>query len=109
MMRMARPAHPGQFIRMEVISPSGLSITKAAKVLGVTRPALSALLNERAALSPEMALRVEKAFGPKMDTLLRMQAAFEIAEARNKEADIKVKRYVAKPATLHEQGEPATL
>jgi antitoxin HigA-1 len=95
-MRMARPAHPGQFIRMEVIEPLDLSVTQAAKVLGVTRPALSALLNGRAALSPEMALRIEKAFGPKMDTLLRMQTAYEIAEARDREADIKVKRYVAK-------------
>jgi antitoxin HigA-1 len=109
MMRMARPAHPGQFIKMEVIEPLGLSVTKAAKVLGVTRPALSALLNGRAALSPEMALRVEKAFGPKMDTLLRMQAAFEIAKARDEEANIKVKRYVAKPATAHERAEQATL
>jgi len=99
MIRMARPAHPGQFIRMEVIEPLGLSITKAAQVLGVTRPALSALLNGRAALSPDMALRVEKAFGPKMDTLLRMQTAFEIAEAREREANIKVKRYVPKERT----------
>ena len=68
MMRMARPAHPGQFIRMEVIEPLGLSVTKAAAILGVTRPALSALLNGHAALTPEMALRIEKAFGPKMDT-----------------------------------------
>ena len=96
MVRMARPAHPGQFIRMEVIEPLGLSVTKAAEALGVTRPALSALLNGHAALSPEMALRIEKAFGPKMDTLLRMQTAFEIADARDREGDIKVKRYVAK-------------
>ena len=95
-MRMARPAHPGQFIRMEVIEPLDLSVTEAAKVLGVSRPALSALLNGRAALSPDMALRIEKAFGPKMDTLLRMQTAYEIAEARGREAKIKVKRYVAK-------------
>ncbi len=101
MVRMARPAHPGQFIRMEVIEPLGLSVTDAAKVLGVTRPALSALLNGRAALSPDMAIRIEKAFGPKMDTLLRMQTAYEIAEARDREGDIKVKRYVAKPATAH--------
>jgi addiction module HigA family antidote len=100
---MARPAHPGQFIRTEVIEPPGLSVTKAAAVLGVTRPALSALLNGRAALSPDMALRVEKAFGPRMDTLLRMQTAFEIAKARDRDANIKVKRYVAKPATAHEQ------
>ena len=103
MIRMARPSHPGQFIKMEVIEPLGLSITAAATVLGVTRPALSALLNGRAALSPDMALRIEKAFGPKMDTLLRMQTAFEIAETRDREATIKVKRYVAKPATAHQQ------
>lgn len=93
MIRMARPSHPGPFIRMEIIEPLGLSVTKAAAVLGVTRPALSALLNARAALSPEMALRIEKAFGPKMDTLLRMQTAYEIATAREHEEDIKVKRY----------------
>jgi len=96
MLRMMRPSHPGQFIRMEVIEPLGLSVTDAAKVLGVTRPALSALLNERAALSPEMALRVEKAFGPKMDTLLRMQTSFEIYEVRKRERQVKVKRYVPK-------------
>ena len=95
-MRMARPAHPGQFIRMEVIEPLDLSVTKAAEILGVTRPALSALLNGHAALSPHMALRIEKAFGPKMDTLLRMQTAYEIAEARDREGDIKVKRHVVK-------------
>jgi addiction module HigA family antidote len=95
MMRLARPSHPGQFIRMEVIAPLHLTVTQAARILGVTRPALSALLNCRAALSPEMALRIEKAFGVKMDTLLRMQTACEIAEARAKEAEIRVKRYVA--------------
>src|SRR2546429_6551920 len=101
MVRMPRPAHPGQFIRMEVIEPLDLSVTDAAKILGVTRPALSALLNGRAALSPDMALRIEKAFGPKMDTLLRMQTAYEIAGAREREGDIKVKRYVAKRRTAH--------
>jgi addiction module HigA family antidote len=60
MIRIARPAHPGQFIRMEILEPLGLNVTEAAKVLGVTRAALSALLNGRASLSPEMALRVEK-------------------------------------------------
>ncbi len=92
---LARPAHPGQFIRMEVIEPLNLTVTKAAAILGVTRPALSALLNCRAALSPEMALRIEKAFGPKMDTLLRMQTAYEVAEVRERAAEIKVKRFVA--------------
>ncbi len=100
---MARPAHPGPFIRMEVIEPLGLSVTRAAEVLGVSRPALSALLNGRAALSSDMALRIEKAFGPRMDTLLRMQTAYEIAAARNREADIKVKRYLAKSPRAHDQ------
>ncbi len=109
MMRMARPAHPGQFIRMEVIGPLGLSVTEAAKVLGVTRPALSALLNGRAALSPDMALRVEKAFGVRMDTLLRMQTAFEIAEARERASKIKIKRYVGKALTSHDRVNQATL
>ncbi len=61
---MARPAHPGQFMRMEVIKPLDLSVTQAAKVLGVTRSVLSALLNGRAALSPDMALRIEKVCPP---------------------------------------------
>lgn len=78
---------------MDILEPLGLSVTKAAKVLGVTRPALSALLNERASLSPDMTLRIEKAFGPKMDTLLRMQTAYTIAEAREREEKIKAKRY----------------
>lgn len=105
MVRIARPAHPGQFIRMEVIEPLGLSVT-AAKALGVTRPALSALLNGHAALSPEMAIRIEKAFGPKMDTLLRMQTAYEIAEARNREGEIKVRRYVPRRAAHRDELRP---
>jgi addiction module HigA family antidote len=81
---------------MEVLEPLGLSVTEAARALAVTRPALSALLNGRAALSPEMALRVEKAFGPKMDTLLRMQTAYTIAAARRREGEIKIGPYAAK-------------
>lgn len=77
--RMKRPVHPGGFVKHEIIGPLELSVTDAAKVLGVTRPALSALLNERAALSSEMALRIEKAFGVWMDTLMRMQNSFDIA------------------------------
>jgi addiction module HigA family antidote len=95
-MRMARPSHPGLFIRSEIIEPHGLSVTDAAKALGVTRPALSALLNGRAALSAEMALRVEKAFGVSMDTLLRMQTSYEIVETRRKASRIRVKAFVPK-------------
>jgi addiction module HigA family antidote len=96
MMRMAKPSHPGLFIRTEIVEPHGLSVTDAAKVLGVTRPALSALLNGRAALSAEMALRVEKAFGVNMDTLLRMQTSYEIAETRRNAGRIRVKPFVSK-------------
>jgi len=91
--RMKSPAHPGSFVKHDIIAPLDLSVTDAAKVLGVTRPALSALLNERAALSPEMALRIEQAFGVSMDTLMRMQNSFDIAQARKRSGEIKVARY----------------
>lgn len=69
---------------MEIIEPLALTVTQTARLVGVTRPALSAFLNGRASLTAEMALRIEKAFGPKMDILMRMQTAFEIAEARER-------------------------
>jgi antitoxin HigA-1 len=96
--RMKNPAHPGGFLRSEIIEPLDLSVTDAAKALGVTRPALSALLNQRADLSPEMALRIEKAFGVSMDTLMRMQNSYDIAKARKREDEIKVERFVPKAA-----------
>lgn len=95
--RMKNPAHPGGFIRCEIIEPLGLTVTAAAQALGVTRPALSALLNERAALSSEMALRIEKAFAVSMDTLMRMQNSYEIARARKKEGEINVAPFKANP------------
>jgi addiction module HigA family antidote len=91
--RRKEPAHPGGFVKHEVLKPLGLSVTEAADALGVTRPALSALLNERAQLSPEMAIRIEKAFGVSMETLMRMQNSYDIAQARKREAEIKVERY----------------
>ncbi len=91
--RLKEPAHPGGFVKHEVLKPLGLSVTEAADALGVTRPALSALLNERAQLSPEMAIRIEKAFGVSMETLMRMQNSYDIAQARKREAEIKVERY----------------
>ena len=71
------PSHPGDFIRTEIIEELGLNVTKSAKILGVRRATLSDLLNAKAALSPEMALRIEKAFGVSMDMLLRMQAWYD--------------------------------
>ncbi|MDP2999492.1 MAG: HigA family addiction module antitoxin [Bryobacterales bacterium] len=75
---MLKPPHPGDFIRTEIIQPRGLSVTAAAQALQVSRPALSSLLNGKADLSGEMALRIEKAFGVRMDTLMRMQASYDI-------------------------------
>lgn len=98
--RLKTPAHPGSFIRHEIIEPLGLSVTSAAEVLGVTRATLSTLINERAHLSPEMALRVEKAFGVSMDTLMRMQNSYDIAETRKRAAEIKVSPYRGKPLDL---------
>jgi addiction module HigA family antidote len=90
-MPMKNPPHPGDFIRTEIVEPTGLSITAAAAALHVSRPALSSLLNGRADLSGEMALRIEKAFGVKMDTLMRMQSSYDIAETRRREKSIKVR------------------
>jgi addiction module HigA family antidote len=97
-MPMKNPPHVGGFIRREIVVPLGLSVTDAASALGVTRQALSNLLNERTSLSADMALRIEKAFGPKMDHLMRMQLAFDLVEARRREAEIKVKRFAKRPA-----------
>ena len=95
--RMKNPAHPGGFVKSEIIEPLGLSVTSAAQVLGVTRAALSAVLNERAHLSPEMALRIEKAFGVSMDTLMRMQNSYDIAQARKREGEINVAPFQSAP------------
>ena len=92
-MPILNPPHPGDFIRTEIVGPAGLSVDAAAKVLGVSRPTLSKLLNGRASLSGDMALRLEKAFGVSMDTLMRMQAAYDIAQTRRRAGKISVRRY----------------
>ncbi len=94
-MPMKDPPHVGGLIRREVIEPLGLTVTAAARALNVGRQALSALLNEKAALTSDMALRIEKAFGPKMEHLMRMQLAYDMAQARKEEKSISVKRYIA--------------
>lgn len=88
-----KPPHPGAFIRDEILDELTLSIAHAAEILGVRRATLSDLVNEKAALSPEMALRIEKAFGVSMDTLLRMQAWHDSHAIRQREGEINVKRY----------------
>ena len=91
-MPMKNPPHPGEFIRTEIIEPAGLSVTAAAAALQVSRPTLSSLLNSKAGLSGDMALRIEKAFGVKMDTLMRMQSSYDIAQTRKREKEITVRR-----------------
>ncbi|HEY9010431.1 MAG TPA: HigA family addiction module antitoxin [Devosia sp.] len=87
-----RPPHPGSFVREEVIEPLDLPVAKAADILGVRRATLSDFLNGKAALSAEMALRIEKAFGVNMETLLRMQAWHDTVRMRDRN-DVEVKRY----------------
>jgi len=83
-----KPVHPGRLVRQECLEPLSLSVTEAAKVLGVTRQTLNNLVNEDAGISPEMAVRLEKAFGSTADTWLRMQAAYDLAQARKKDIDV---------------------
>lgn len=89
-----KPSHPGSFIRTEIIDGLGLSIVRVAEILDVRRATLSDLLNEKSALSPEMALRLEKAFGVSMDLLLRMQAWHDAVEMRERSGEIDIERYV---------------
>ena len=93
-MPMKDPPHPGDLIRTEIIEALGLTISKAAEVLKVRRATLSDLLCGKAGLTPEMALRLEKAFGPDMDHLLRMQLSYDVARIRRHARDISIKRYV---------------
>jgi addiction module HigA family antidote len=87
------PSHPGDFIRAEIIDDLGLSVKRAAEILGVRRATLSDLLNAKAALSPEMALRIEKAFGVSMDMLLRMQAWHDASRMRARASEVSVQPY----------------
>jgi antitoxin HigA-1 len=88
------PPHPGEFIRDEILDELHLNVTEAAEALGVRRATLSDLVNGNAALSPEMALRVEKAFGVNMEMLLRMQAWYDAHAMRERAEGIDVKRYL---------------
>jgi antitoxin HigA-1 len=91
-MPMQNPVHPGRIVRHDCLEPLGLSVTAAAKVLGVTRQALNNLVNGKSGVSPEMAIRLSKAFGSDAETWLRMQLSYDLAEARKNESHIKVRR-----------------
>jgi antitoxin HigA-1 len=87
---MKNARHPGDFIRTEIIEAARLTVTAAAIALRVSHPMLSSLLNGKADLSGDMALRIKKAFGVKMDTLMRMQSSYDIAQTRKRENQIRV-------------------
>ena len=91
-MPMKNPTHPGNVVRHDCLEPLGLSVTAGAKALGVSRQALNNVVNGRSGISPEMAIRLSKAFGSTPETWLRMQLAYDLAAARKNESKIKVRR-----------------
>ncbi|MGA2077466.1 MAG: HigA family addiction module antitoxin [Terriglobia bacterium] len=100
-MPMKNPVHPGKIVRHDCLEALGLSVTKGAKVLRVTRQAPNNLVNGKAGISPEMALRLSRAFGSTPETWLQMQPAYDLAQARKRETEIRVERYQPYPS-----GEP---
>lgn len=93
MMKMKMPPHPGKSVRVDCLEPCDLSVTAGAKVLGVTRQTLNNLVNENAGVSPEMAIRLSKAFGSTPESWLRMQLAYDLSQALRNGNKIKVKRF----------------
>ena len=91
-MPMKNPVHPGRIVRHDCLEPLGLSVTEGARVLGVTRQALNNVVNGKSGISPEMAIRLSKAFGSTAETWLRMQLAYDLAQARKDEGKIRVQR-----------------
>ncbi len=93
-MPMKNPPHPGKVVRVSCLEPLNLSVTDGAKVLGVSRQALSNLVNCHSRISGDMAVRLAKAFGSTTETWIRLQAAYDIAQAQDREDQIEVERYV---------------
>ncbi|MFZ0801935.1 MAG: HigA family addiction module antitoxin [Terriglobales bacterium] len=89
---MKNPPHPGRSIRTACLEPLGLSVTDGARALGVTRQTLNNVINGKSGISPQMAIRLTKAFGSTPETWLRMQLAYDLAVARKEESKIKVRR-----------------
>jgi len=92
-MAMKNPPHPGLSVKHDCLEPLGLTVTKGAEVLGVSRQTLNDLVHERRGISPEMAIRLDLAFGGGADTWLRLQTAYDLAQAREKAEQINVRRY----------------
>ncbi len=91
-MPMKNPAHPGRIVSSACLEPLGLSVTEGARILGVTRQTLNNIIHGKSGISPEMAIRLSKAFGSTAETWLRMQIAYDLAQARKDEGKIKVRR-----------------
>lgn len=98
-MPMKNPPHPGTVVRVSCLEPLGLNVTNGAKVLGVSRQALSNLVNGRARLSSEMAIRLAKAFGSTTETWIRLQTAYDVVQAQAREDEIEIEPYEPQPAT----------
>jgi antitoxin HigA-1 len=98
---MKQPVHPGTIVKHDCIDELGLSVTKAASVLGVSRPTLSRVINGRAGVSPEMAIRLSKAFGSRPEAWLKLQLAYDLAQANRIAGTIKVRRYTGGHDSAH--------
>ena len=98
---MKNPSHPGALVKHDCLEPLALSVTRAAAILGVTRPTLSRVINGHSAVSPEMAIRLSKAFGSRPEAWLRMQLAYDLARAQQLARGINVKRYTRRNAERH--------
>ena len=96
-MTMKNPPHPGLTVRHDCLESLGLTVTEGAKVLGVTRQALNNVVNGKSGISPEMAIRLAKAFGSSPETWLGMQLDYDLAQARQHEGEITVRRVVRRP------------
>ena len=94
-MAMSNPPHPGEIVKWECLEPLGLTVTRAAEGLGVTRQALSELVNERAGVSVEMSIRLSKAFGSTPETWLGLQTAYDLWQARDRVKQIKVESFAS--------------
>jgi len=99
---MKKPAHPGRIVRSACLEPLGLSVTGGAEILGVTRQTLNNIIHGKSGISPQMAIRLSKAFGSTAEMWLRMQIAYDLAQARKDESKIKVRRQQT-PQELHAQ------
>ena len=99
-MPMKNPVHPGRIVRHDCLEPLGLSVTAGARILGVTRQTLNKIVNGKSGISPEMSIRLTKAFGSTEETWLRMQLAYDLAAARRDQGKIKVRRQRV-PQELH--------